>query len=208
MADIDVWAIIDGERDALASDLGGCSPDAWATPSLCDDWTVEEVVAHMIATSQLSAPKFFVKFAGSGFNLPKMQAKDIANERGSNPAETLSKFKGRVDSRGRPPGPVDTMLGEVMVHSEDIRRPLGIAHTYPTDALARVADFYAKSNLVIGGKRRVEGVTLEATDVAWSHGSGPVASGPILDIVLATTGRHGALDRLQGDGVEALRARS
>jgi uncharacterized protein (TIGR03083 family) len=208
MADIDVWAIIDGERDALASDLGGCSPDAWATPSLCDDWTIEEVVAHMVATSQLSAPKFFVKFAGSGFNLPKMQAKDIAAERGSNPAETLSKFKGRVDSRGRPPGPVDTMLGEVMVHSEDIRRPLGIAHAYPTEALARVADFYAKSNLVIGGKRRIEGVTLEATDTAWSHGSGPVVSGPILDIVLATTGRRAALDRLQGDGVDTLRAHS
>jgi len=208
MADIDVWAIIDGERDALASDLGGCSPDAWATPSLCDDWTIEAVVAHMVATSQLSAPKFFVKFAGSGFNLPKMQAKDIAAERGSNPAETLSKFKGRVDSRGRPPGPIDTMLGEVMVHSEDIRRPLGIAHAYPREALARVADFYAKSNLVIGGKRRIEGVTLEATDTAWSHGSGPVVSGPILDIVLATTGRRAALDRLQGDGVDTLRAHS
>src|SRR5215468_6950584 len=188
MADIDVWATIDGERDALASDLSSCSPDAWATASLCDDWTIEEVVAHMIATSQMSAPKFFVKFTGSGFSLPKMQAKDIAAERGANPAETLSKFKGRVDSRGRPPGPVDTMLGEVMVHSEDIRRPLGIAHTYPTDALARVADFYVKSNLVIGGKRRVDGVTLQATDIDWSHGSGPAVSGPILDIVLATTG--------------------
>lgn len=208
MAGADVWPTIDDERKALASDLEALGAAQWETASLAAAWTVRDVVAHMTATSKLGGPKFFVKLAGSGFSLGRLQARDIKVERGLSPAETLSRFKAQLDSRGRPPGPVDTMLGEVIVHSEDIRRPLRIAHDYPTGALTRVADFYCGSNLIIGGKRRVEGVTLRATDAEWSHGNGPVASGPILEIVLAITGRRPGLDRLEGEGVETLRARS
>jgi len=208
VASSDVWPVIDGERKALGSDLDGLDDGAWNTPSMCGDWTVRDVVAHMIATSKLSAPKFFTKFAGSGFSLERLQAKDIAVERGSSPSDALSRFKAQLDSRGRPPGPIDAMLGEVVVHSEDIRRPLGLEHSYPTDALTRVAQFYAGSNLIIGGKRRIEGLTLEATDAQWSHGSGPVVNGPILELVMAITGRRAALEKLDGDGVDTLRGRT
>jgi hypothetical protein len=61
--------------------------------------------------------------------------------------------------------------------------------------------------VLIGGKRRVEGVTLKATDADWSHGSGPVASGPARALMLATAGRTAALDELTGPGVQTLRSR-
>jgi uncharacterized protein (TIGR03083 family) len=204
----EVWPVIDAERKALASDLDGLGDAGWDTPSLCSDWTVRDVVAHMTATSKLSGPTFFLKFAGSGFSLTRVQMKGIGVERGSSQSETLARFKQQIDSRGRPPGPIDAMLGEVIVHSEDIRRPLGLTHTYPTDALARVAQFYARSNLIIGGKRRVNGLTLRATDAEWSHGTGPVVSGPILDLAMAITGRPAVLDNLSGEGVDTLRART
>ena len=207
MAGSDVWPTIDTERKALAADLAGLSDDAWDTPSLSSPWTVRDVVAHMTATSKLSGPTFFAKLAGSGFRLTRLQAKDIARERGSSPADALARFNAQLESRGRPPGPAETMLGEVIVHAEDIRRPLGIAHMYPTDACARIAEFYAGSNLIIGGKRRVTGLALRANDTDWSHGSGPAVSGPILDLVLAITGRRAALDNLTGDGVDTLRSR-
>lgn len=208
MAGGDVWPSIQEERKALAADLDGLTVDAWNTPSLASGWTVRDVVAHLTATSKLTGPRFLFKMAGSGFRLQRLQAKGIATERGDSAAEALARFKAQLESRGRPPGPVDTMLGEVIVHSEDIRRPLGIGHAYPTDALTRVAEFYAGSNLIIGGKRRIDGVTLRATDAEWSHGTGPTASGPILDVVLAITGRRAALGNLQGEGVETLRSRS
>ena len=93
------------------------------------------------------------------------------------------------------------------MHAEDIRRPLGIRHTYPVDAMRQVTEFYAGSNVLIGGKRRVEGVTLQATDTDWSHGSGPVVEGPALALMLATTGRTAALADLRGPGLETLRSR-
>jgi hypothetical protein len=65
------------------------------------------------------------------------------------------------------------MTGETLVHAEDIRRPLGIAHADPIDALSRVANFYRESNLLIGGKDRLAGLTLRATDTDWTTGSGP-----------------------------------
>jgi hypothetical protein len=99
------------------------------------------------------------------------------------------------------------MLGEVIVHSEDIRRPLGISHSYPPDQVVRVADFYKGSNLLIGSKKRISGLMLEATDVDWRHGIGPAVKGPMLSLVMAMTGRKAVLDDLSGEGVSTLRAR-
>jgi uncharacterized protein (TIGR03083 family) len=207
MANVDVWATIRGERDALAADLATLDPQAWDTPSWCADWTVRDVVAHMTATSKLGGPAFFAKLAGSGFSLKRLQAKDIAAERGASPDDTLARFRGEIDSKGRPPGPLDTMLGEVIVHSEDVRRPLGIKHAYPSDAVTKVADFFKGSNLIIGTKRRIGGVHLEATDVNWQYGTGPTVSGPMIDLLMAMTGRQHALDDLRGDGVATLSSR-
>ena len=207
MTKVDVWPTVHAERKALAADLDGIDDAGWDTTTLCADWTVRDVVAHMTATSKLSGAQFFPKLLASGFSLKRMQAKDIAAERGSSPADTLARFKAQVESTGRPPGPIDTILGEVIVHSADIRRPLGIAHQYPTEAVAEVADFYRGSNLLIGGKKRIAGLMLQATDTDWSAGTGPVVSGPILSLLLAVTGRRAALDDLSGEGVATLRSR-
>jgi hypothetical protein len=72
----------------------------------------------------------------------------------------------------------------------------------------RVADFYKGSNLLIGSKRRIAGLTLLATDTEWSHGSGPEVAGPILSLVMAMTGRKAPIDDLTGEGVASLRSRS
>jgi hypothetical protein len=93
------------------------------------------------------------------------------------------------------------------VHAEDIRRPLGIAHTYPVNDVTRIAAFYRGSNLLIGGKRRAAGLTLRATDADWSAGSGPEVAGPAISLVLAITGRPAALDDLSGEGLAALNQR-
>jgi uncharacterized protein (TIGR03083 family) len=204
----DVWPTIHAERKALAADLDGLAKTEWDTPSLCEGWSVRDVVAHMTAATKLNAPKFVGKLIGSGFNFERIQAKGIAAERGASPADTLAHFKAQLDSTGRPPGPVETMLGETIVHSEDIRRPLGIGHSYPADAVVRTADFFKGSNLIIGTKKRIAGLTLQATDADWRHGDGPTVEGPILDLLLAMTGRAAALDSLTGDGVATLRSRS
>jgi uncharacterized protein (TIGR03083 family) len=207
MPKVEVWPTVHDERKSLAADLDGLDDAGWGTTSLCSGWTVQDVVAHLTAMSKLSGASFFPRLLASGFSLTRMQAKDIAAEKGPSPADTLARFKASVESTGRPPGPLDTMLGEVIVHSADVRRPLGIAHQYPTDAVVEVAEFYRRSNLIIGGKRRISGLALQATDTDWAAGSGPVVSGPVLSLLLALTGRKAALDDLSGEGVAILRSR-
>jgi uncharacterized protein (TIGR03083 family) len=207
MAGTDIWPAITAERLALAADLEALPDARWDTPSLCTGWSVRDVLAHMAATAKIGPASFFGKLLVNGFSFTKLQSKDIAANRGTSPAETLASFKAIVHSTTHPPGPTDTWLGETIVHSEDIRRPLGLQHNYPTEGALRVADFYKGSNLVIGAKKRISGFTLRATDADWTHGDGPEVSGPIVALVMAMAGRKPAIDDLTGEGVEALRAR-
>jgi len=208
MSKTNIWPVIHAERKALAADLGAIGSDRWSKPSLCNEWTVRDVLAHMTATAKITPATFFPKLLASGFSLSRMQAKDISSAKGASPADTLARFEAEVTSVKHPPGPSDTMLGETIIHAEDIRRALGIRHDYPTDAVVRVADFYKGSNLIIGAKRRIAGLTLRATDTDWSHGTGPEVSAPIMAIVMAMTGRKAVAGDLAGDGVATLLARS
>src|ERR1700737_2756749 len=198
MVSTDLWGIIHAERKALAADLQGLTDAQWAAPSLCTDWTVRDVLAHMAATASMTPPQFIGTFVLSGFNFASVQSKGIAAQKGRSAAETLARFPSLVNSSNHPPGPTDTWLGEVIVHSEDIRRALGIKHAYPTDAAVQVANFYKNSNLLIGAKTRITGLKLRATDVDWSTGDGPEVAGPIVSLVVAMTGRTAATDDLAG----------
>ncbi len=204
----DIWPAIHAERKVLAADLGSIDNQSWSTPSLATEWTVRDVLAHMTATAKITPGSFFPKLLASGFSLRRMQAKDIAAARGATPLDTLAAFEAIQTSVKHPPGPADTMLGETLIHAEDIRRPLGIRHHYPVEAAVRVADFYKNSNLIIGAKRRITGLSLRATDTDWSHGEGPEVSGPIMTLVMAMTGRKAVLGELSGDGVSVLRDRA
>lgn len=208
MEKTEIWPVIHAERKALATDLGALGQDQWASPSLCATWTVRDVLAHMTATAKMTPPAFFAKLAGTGFSFDRLQEKNIAAGQGATPADTLSRFEAELTSVKHPPGPVDSWLGETIVHAEDIRRPLGIRHDYPPGAVTRVADFYKGSNLLIGAKRRIAGLSLRATDADWTHGTGPQVSGPMLSLLLAMTGRKASLGDLSGDGVAVLRERA
>jgi len=204
---VDIWRVVHGERKALAADLESLDENQWTTPSLCSEWTVRDVVAHMTATAKTTPATFFPKMLANGFSFSRMQAKNVAAERGRSTADTLVGFVAVETSVKHPPGPVDSWLGESIVHAEDIRRPLGLRHDYPMDAVVQVADFYKNSNLIIGTKRRIEGLALRATDTGWSHGTGPEVSGPMLALLMAMTGRKAAASELSGEGLATLQAR-
>lgn len=202
-----LWPAIHAERKALADDLGHLTPEQWTTPSLCSEWTVHQVLAHQVATARTTPATFVRKIIAARFRFKRMADKDVAAESAGGPARTLAQFRSVQASTSSPPGPKDSWLGEAIVHAEDIRRPLGIRREYPLPLLTRATAFYAKSNAIIGGKRRVAGLTLKATDTDWSQGSGPLVEGRALALLLATAGRTAALDELSGPGVELLRSR-
>ena len=208
MAGVDVWPVVHNERKALAADLAPLSEAQWSATSLCPKWTVRDVVAHMAGTAQITPASFLPKLIGSGFSFERLQTKGIAANLGNTGADTLSHFEEIITSEKRPPGPKDTILGETIIHSEDIRRALGLAHEYPPDAVVELADFFKGSNMIIGTKNRISGLRLTASDTEWVHGSGPEVSGPMLSLLMAMTGRKAVLGDLSGDGDATLRERA
>jgi uncharacterized protein (TIGR03083 family) len=203
----DMWTTIAAERGALADDLVGLSQREWNAQSLCSDWTVEQVLAHMTSTAQMTPLRFVTGFAASGFSFAKFSARGLERHRGTVPEETLAAFRAQQDSTSSPPGPKTSWLGETIVHAEDIRRPLGIRHVYPQDAVREVLDFYQGSNALIGTRSRIDGLSLRATDSDWAHGSGAVVEGPLLSLLMAATGRRAYHGDLTGEGVDLLRSR-
>ncbi|WP_433292997.1 maleylpyruvate isomerase family mycothiol-dependent enzyme [Pseudonocardia sp. CA-142604] len=202
------WTAVHAERAALAADLTGLTDEQWATPSLCPGLSVRDVLAHLTAGASLNPLRWFAGVVRCRFDFDKQVKMRLAEQLGATPAETLARFRGVVHSTTAPPLPKVAMLGEIVVHGEDIRRPLGIDHDYPIELVTQLATFYTSSDLMLVGKTRVAGLRLVATDGPFATGVGPLVSGTTLAITMATTGRVGYCDDLTGDGVETLRARS
>src|SRR5205085_9375583 len=143
------------ERQALADDLEGLTDAQWRTPSLCERWTVRDVLAHMTGSASLTFPRFFARMVRAGFRPTRMLDRLRDENLGSTPADTFARFKAHVHSSGKPFPPTALWLGEAIVHGEDIRGPLGIEHAYPSDALHRIADLYLRMKMD-GSKKRAE----------------------------------------------------
>jgi uncharacterized protein (TIGR03083 family) len=100
------------------------------------------------------------------------------------------------------------MVMETIVHQQDVRRPLGIARTYPPDEMKVALDRAAgMGNALVPGKKRSAGLHLKATDLDWEHGEGDEVSGPGEALLMAMAGRPVALADLSGPGVQTLRER-
>jgi uncharacterized protein (TIGR03083 family) len=203
------WPSIHTERAALAADLAELTDQQWATPSLCTGLTVREVLAHLTAGASLDAVRWLAGVIRCRFDFDKQVAMRLAEQLGGTPADTLDRFRQVVTSTTKPPLPAVAMLGETIVHGEDIRRPLGIRRAHPTEVLTRVADHYAASDLVVVAKGRIGGLRLVADDGPFTAGTetGLPVFGPTLSLTMAMTGRAVHCDDLEGDGVEVLRAR-
>jgi uncharacterized protein (TIGR03083 family) len=207
MTDVDLWAATHTERAALADDLAGLTSAQWAAPSLCGDWTVEEVVAHLTAAASTGRVRWIRSMLGARLDPALHNARRLAEHRGATPAETLERFRAVVASSVGPSGHTAAWLGEVVVHAEDVRRPLGLHRTPPVATTTAVATFFASRDFTVAGKTLTRGLSLQASDGPFAAGEGPRVTGPTLALVMAMAGRPAHLDDLDGPGVATLRER-
>ncbi|WP_163508724.1 maleylpyruvate isomerase family mycothiol-dependent enzyme [Fodinicola acaciae] len=201
------WSLIHAERAALAADLAELTDEQWSTRSLCEKFTVREVLAHLASAAGLTPLRWIAGVIRCRFDFDKQVAMRLAEQLGTSPADTLARFRRVITSTTMPPLPVMAMLGETIVHGEDIRRPLGIRRDYPIDTLTRLAHYYRGSDQVVLAEGRIRGLQLTATDGPFATGSGPLVSGPTIALIMAMTGREVFCDDLEGDGVAILRDR-
>jgi uncharacterized protein (TIGR03083 family) len=200
----DTWKHIHAERRQMAEAWTAMSPGQWAAQSWCQGWSVQDTAGHIVAASEQTPPNFYKELASAGFRFNVFTDRGARRLAAVGPDELVRRLRARTSTTNRPPAPVMAMLGEIVVHGEDIRRPLGLKHQPPEEALVAVADSWKNSNLLIGSKRRITGLRLRATDTEWVHGDGPEVSGPLLSLILAMTGRKDVHPDLTGEGVGEL----
>ena len=204
----ETWKHIHSERAEMAETWVTLSPAQWAAPSWCQGWSVHDTAGHIVAAAEQTPVNFYKELASAGFRFNVFTDRGARSLAAIGPDELARRLRARTSTTNHPPAPVLAMLGEIVVHGQDIRRPLGLKHRPPEAALTAVADGWKNSNLLIGSKRRISGLRLRATDSGWAHGDGPEVSGPLLSLILAMTGRKEALPDLTGDGVAELGRRA
>jgi uncharacterized protein (TIGR03083 family) len=204
----DLMPMVHAERGSLSDYLATLSPEQWDAPTWCEKWNVRELVAHLTAAGNITAPHFLAGFVKAGFSFDKTVDRDLRNYSAGSPADVKARFDAIINSNRKPPGPAYVALGEVMVHGEDIRRSQGGRGDHPNEHLVTLAEMYKKTGAPLHGKKRVVGLKLRATDVDWSSGDGPEVAGPCMSLIMGMVGRTGALADCEGEGLETLRIRA
>ncbi|MCZ2848620.1 maleylpyruvate isomerase family mycothiol-dependent enzyme [Modestobacter sp. VKM Ac-2978] len=202
-----LWAAAHAERAALADDLDELDEAQWAQPSLCGRWSVEEVVAHLSAAASTGRARWLVSMIGARFDADVHNARRLTEHLGSTPTETLQRFRTVVDSTTAPSGHTAAWLGEVVVHAQDVRRPLGLPGRPPVPVVTEVARFYAARDFAVNSRTAAAGLRLQASDGPFAAGAGPLVTGTTLALTMAMAGRAAFCDDLTGPGVRVLRER-
>jgi uncharacterized protein (TIGR03083 family) len=188
------------------------SPDDWAAPSLCEEWSNHEVLTHLVIGYRTRLATMALEMArqrGSFDRANTELARALAAVRG--PADLLDDFARLVD---RPRGmgryfPRNLLLGDHVTHELDIILALDREPTIPADVLVCVLNTQVTlPNPFVPAYFNGRGIRLVATDTDWARGGGgPAVSGRAADLVSVLGDRPKALPRLSGDGVTVLSSR-
>lgn len=205
---VDIFDEIADERRQLADQISGLTEEQRATPSLCSEWSVQDVAAHLIVPLEVSIPKFMLAILASRGNFDRANTR-LARRQAQRPyAEIVEILRRKADTRFTPPGAgPEAPLTDVLVHGLDIRWPLELTRQVPAERLQKTLTFLASTPAGLVSKGTLDGLRLEASDIDWARGDGARVGGEAEALLLVMTGRKSALQRLHGEGVATLRGR-
>jgi uncharacterized protein (TIGR03083 family) len=188
------------------------NPDEWSAPSLCEEWTNHQVLAHLVVGyggGLGPVVSEMYRHGGSFDGANTTLACSLAQIR--SPAELLEDFSRLID---QPKGigrllPRRMMVGDHVTHELDILYALDREPAIAEDVLIAVLNTQVSlPNPFVPAYRNSRGLRLSATDADWRHGvDGPQISGRAADLVSVLGDRSCALARLNGDGVTVLASR-
>lgn len=199
-----------GERLDLLDLLEDLAPEEWEVPSLCRDWRVRDVVAHLASWEGLDRRAMARRAVRGGLGPNRMNEIGVRELADVPPERLIAMLRAHVD----PSGAARLFGGRVgltdgLIHQQDIRRPLGRPRDIPAQRLREALDFALTTPQLRGGWR-ARGLHVVADDIGWAHGRGPRAPevhGTGEAVLMAVAGRSAALGDLTGDGVALLARR-
>jgi hypothetical protein len=135
---------------------------------------------------------------------------DESGRRSNRPGQQDS-VAGLIEWLASPGRSSSVNLGEMMIHQQDVRRPLGLTRTFTQDRLALILNLSltrsGSLSLVPVSRKASKDLRFVATDLNWSSGRGLEVDGPGEAILMAVNGRKGAVADLTGPGAGTLASR-
>ena len=207
MSTPDLMALAEEERAVLLALLEGLTDEQWNAPSLCTQWRVRDVAAHIVSYDELSTPTTVGTFIRGGLRINAVNALALQRYDDLEPSAIIDLLQRNLRPRGLPKGfGGGIALTDGTIHHQDIRRALNLPRTIPEHRLVPVLDFALRAP-TLPAKKNAKGLSLAATDVSWSSGEGQEVTGPGEALLMTVAGRPDPLDELSGAGVTTLRQR-
>lgn len=202
--------MIANERRALADVFDKLTPAQLRTPSLCDGWTVHDIAAHLIMPLETRIPTVALSLVAARGDFDKANLKLTRRHATRSIIELVDSLRRNAGHRFKPPGVgPEAPLTELLLHGQDIRRPLGIDREFSEERITTSLCFLTETKYRgFVPKGRLDGLAFEATDLDWSYGTGATVCGPAEALLVAISGRSASLGDLTGDGVAVLQERS
>lgn len=201
------WSVIAGQRRLLADLLESLTEAQWEHPSLCAQWRVQDVAAHVAVTPQSPGLARILALAVRARGNFDAVNNDFARSHAALRGRALAaELRDLADNRSKPAiTTLDNLLFDTLVHVQDVAIPLGLSVEMPLPAAQAGLDRVWRMGWPFWAKRRLRGLHLRATDVEWSAGDGAEVEGPASALLLLLTGRTAAaLPALSGPGTARL----
>jgi uncharacterized protein (TIGR03083 family) len=175
--------------DGLADLLATAPAETWNAPSLCENWQVRHVVAHVTMPARLTPEQFGAEMAAAGGDFSRLSDTVAARDASLPAADHVSKLRSRALHEWLPPGGgAAGALSHAVIHSLDVTVALDRPPVAPPQAVIAVLDQLTAANGAIFGID-LTGVCLEATDTDWSWGTGEVVRAESGQLTAMLSGR-------------------
>lgn len=202
------WTRAGAARTDFADMIAGLSPEQLEQQSLCDAWTARGVLCHVTGFADTGALGMIGGVLKSGFNFDKMSI-SMADKQLARPVdEVIATLRAKATQSAPMPGfPEELTVADIAIHTQDIRRPLGLSGAPSEETVRSTLDFittHKMGSTLIAKRPPLDGVKLVATDMDWSFGEGAEISGPAESLMMALAARP-LLAELSGDGVDLWR---
>ena len=198
--DSDLQPIVASQLLCLADLLDGAADAQWETPSLCEGWRIREVIAHVTMAARYSDEAFMAELADCEYDFPRLSNLIAGRDAELPTAELVANLRSDTMLHWAPPGGgFHGALNHAVIHSLDVTVPLDVPRLASDEAIGVVLD-----DLCEGGAHEHFGIDiserhLEATDLEWSYGSGPVLRAEAADLALMICGRTVPEVRVKGE---------
>jgi uncharacterized protein (TIGR03083 family) len=192
-------------RRQFANRIEALDEAAWNSASWCSGWRVRDVLAHLVRNAEGTSMSLAQDLLRGGLRPDRAVSRAAKRLSGVPVPQLAQRLRANAEGGVRLLGSPEALgLGDVLVHSADAFRPLGMdedaSAVDPTPAL----DAFWRMGRVIVHSAPHRGRRLIATDVDWNRGSGPEVRGKAMDLLLLVTNRRQVLPCLEGPGLHGL----